>query len=245
MTKGLMVLYGKNSVFERLKADPKSIKGVTVSDSFDHPQTEGLIRQNRIPFERVSARELEKIRPAKDLQGIVAKVDKFCYACFEDLLDIPHSSLTPVFLDRVSDPHNLGVIIRITACFGSFAVVIPEHESCEVNETVLHVACGGENYVKVARVVNLSKAIIEAKRKGFWIVGADAGSEAQDIGHVSLPFPLGLVMGSEGEGIRLGIHKHLDMKVRIPMKGAGLSFNVSMACAIFCYEALRQKERAA
>lgn len=243
MGKGLMVLYGKNSVFERLKANPKSIKNITATDSFSYPEMQDLIHRNRIPFERVSARELEKIRPVKDLQGVVAKVDHFQYSDFEDLLDVSGSALTLIFLDRINDPHNLGVIMRISACFGSFAVVIPEHESCEVNETVLHVACGGENYVKVARVVNLSKAIIEAKGKGFWIVGADANEGAQSIHETSLPFPLGIVMGSEGEGIRAGIRKHLDMKARIPMKGASLSFNVSMACAIFCYEASRQKER--
>lgn len=243
MAKESMVLYGKNSVYERLKANPGSIKNVFMSDHFSHGHMECLIRKHQISSKRLSGREHEKLRPAKDLQGIVAEVEKFQYSDFEDLMGAQHAVM-PIFLDRVNDPQNLGVMIRIAACFGSFAIIIPEHESCEVNETVLHVACGGENYMNICMVTNLSKAIAEAKKSGFWIVGADVSEDAQDIHGISLPFPLGLVMGSEGEGIRPGIQKQLDFRVRIPMQGANLSFNVSMACAIFCYEISRQKGKA-
>ncbi|MFH1692405.1 MAG: 23S rRNA (guanosine(2251)-2'-O)-methyltransferase RlmB [Candidatus Omnitrophota bacterium] len=243
MAKGTMALYGKNSIYERLRANPKSIKNVFMTDHFSHEQIESLIHKYHIPAKRLSAKEHAKLRPAKDLQGIVAEVDKFQYYDFQNILDSQHARM-PIFLDRINDPQNLGVMVRIAACFGSFAIVIPEHESCEVNETVLHVACGGENFVKICMVTNLSKAIIEAKKSGFWIVGADVNEDAQDIQEVSLNFPLGLVMGSEGEGIRPGIQKHLDFRVRIPMQGASLSFNVSMACAIFCYEISRQKGKA-
>lgn len=243
MVKGLMVLYGKNSVYERLKANPKSIKNISVAQGFDEKAIEDLAKKNHIPFERLPLRELEKIRPTKDLQGIIAKADQFQYVPFDDLLEISPEGqkIIPIFLDRINDPQNLGVIIRITACFGGFAIIIPEHEACAVNETVLHVACGGENYVKVCMVTNIAKAIIEAKKSGFWIVGADAGDEARDIHATTMPFPLALVMGSEGEGIRTGIQKHLDIRARIPMGGAKLSFNVGMACAIFCYEISRRK----
>lgn len=127
------------------------------------------------------------------------------------------------------------------ACFGGFAIIIPEFGACEVNETVLHVASGGENYISIAMVSNLSKSIIAAKEYGYWIVGADVSDEAEDINEVSLPFPLGFVLGSEGEGIRYGVQKHLDIKVRIPMRGANLSFNVVVACAIFCHEIIKKQ----
>jgi len=143
----------------------------------------------------------------------------------------------------VNDPHNLGVILRTAACFGGFAVVIPEFEACEVNETVLHVASGGENYIPVSRVTNISKAIGRAKDAGYWIVGAVVDEDAADINETELPFPLGLVLGSEGSGIRPGIKKHLDVKIYIPMKGASLSLNVNIACAIFCYEISRRIAR--
>ncbi len=242
MSKSLMLLYGRNSVLERLKANPVSINKVILQDNFDSPHMEKLIRTNNISVEHLPSRKLARIKPAKDLQGIVAKVDKFSYTPFDDLLDQPQArQLSLIFLDRINDPHNLGVIIRTVACFGENALVIPKFKACEVNETVLHVASGGENYVPVSMVSNLSNAIIKAKGRGYWIMGAVLEAEAEDINKISLPFPLALVLGSEGEGIRYGIQKHLDIKARIPMEGAKLSFNVNMACAIFCHEISKQK----
>ena len=150
--------------------------------------------------------------------------------------------ITLIFLDRVYDPQNLGSIIRTAACFGGFAVVIPKHKACQVTETVLHVAQGGENHVPVVMVTNISKAIEEAKESGYWIVGAVTSDDAQDIDKVSLSFPVGFVLGSEGEGVRYGVQKHIDLKARIPMRGESLSFNVTVACAIFCYQIIRDKD---
>lgn len=237
-----MILYGRNPVYERLKAAPRSIRHVFVQDNVELPHIERLIRRNRIDMERVSSRQLSKMKHTKDLQGIVAKVDKFSYALFDDLLNLPNNKqLTLVFLDRLNDPQNLGVIIRTAACFGKFAIVIPEFNACGVTEAVLHVASGGENFVPVSMVSNISSAILKAKKKKYWIMGAVVDDDAQDISKISIPFPLGLVMGSEGEGIRYGIDKQLDMKVRIPMRGAKLSFNVAMAGAVFFHEISKQR----
>jgi 23S rRNA (guanosine2251-2'-O)-methyltransferase len=241
MAKNYMLLYGKNSVLERLRANPQTIRKVFLAEKFNEPGFLNLIEEHAVEVERLPAAEMAKKRPAKDLQGIFAKIDKFQYADFEDLLERAESEkATLVFLDRVNDPHNLGVIIRTTACFGGFAVVIPEFEACDVNETVLHVASGGDNYTPVSRVTNISKAISRAKDAGYWIVGAVIDEDAADINKISLPFPLGLVLGSEGSGIRPGIRKHLDSKARIPMKGAHLSLNVNVACAILCHEICKQ-----
>lgn len=238
-----MMLYGRNSIFERLKTNPTSIKKIFLQDNLTSPShVEKLIKTNNIAVERLPSRRLARIKPAKDLQGIVAQVDKFEYTPFDGLFNHPEDEqLTLIFLDRINDPHNLGVIIRIAACFGSFAVVIPRFEACEVNETVLHVASGGENYVPVSIVSNLSNAILKAKKRGYWILGAIVNGQAEDLNKISLPFPLGLVLGSEGKGIRYGIDKQLDIKAHIPMQGAQLSFNVSMACAIFCHEIIRRR----
>ena len=185
------------------------------------------------------------MRPEKDLQGIVARVNKFEYQDFGSLVKMPEDKrLNLIFLDRLFDPHNLGVIMRTAACFGGFGIVIPGHNACEVTEAVLHVASGGENYVPVSMVANLTGAIIKAKDNGYWIMGGTVADDAQSLHEISIPFPLGLVMGSEGEGIRYGIEKHIDIKARIPMHGAELSFNVAMASAIFCYEISRQKKGA-
>lgn len=231
-----MFIYGKNSVVERLKTNPQSIAKIFLEENFSAPHIEELIKSAKIMVKRVSKKELSRIKHADSLQGIVASVARFEYADLEDLLDKPKNEQSSlIFLDRVFDPQNLGAIIRTTACFGKFAVVIPRHKACEVTEAVLHVASGGENYTPVAMVSNLTNALLTAKKKGWWVVGA-VTEGGEDISRVSLPFPLCFVLGSEGEGIRYGIDKYLDIKTHIPMKGAPLSFNVATSCAIFCHQ---------
>ncbi len=236
-----MFLYGKNSVLERLKANPRSIKKIFLQENFDVPHIIKIIKAENIPLKYVTEKELLRIKRADRLQSIVAEVNKFTYMPFEGLLYKPaEKRLTFIFLDSINDPHNLGSIIRILACFGGFAVVIPKHGSCEVNETVLHVASGGENFIPVSMVTNLSHALREAKESGYWVAGTIVEG-GEDLHKVSLPFPLCLVLGSEGKGIRHGLQKHFDLKISLPMHGTPLSFNVAMACAIFSYEIAKQR----
>jgi len=237
-----MLLYGKNSVCERLKARPKTIKKIFVEEDFSDARIFALAGKVKVPLAKVSARRLNKIKRAPNCQGIVAEVEAFAYTPFEDLVyNKAPDKLSLIFLDRLYDPQNLGAIIRTAAAFGNFAVVIPKHKACPVTETVLHIACGGENFVPVAMVSNLSGALIKAKKNGYWLVGAQTRG-GKNIREVSLPFPLGLVLGSEGEGIRYGVDKHLDLRLSIPMRGAPISFNVTMACAVFCYEISKQSK---
>jgi len=238
-----MYLYGKNSVLERLRAHPETIRKVYFQDNFRDQEIRRAISALRIPAAEVSESELLRIKRADRLQGIVAEVDRFRYTPFDELLHLPAKErLSFIFLDSLNDPHNLGTIIRTAACLSGFAVVIPEHGSCEVNDTVIHVASGGENYVPVSLVKNLTTALIEAKKAGYWAAGT-VTEGGEDISNVSLPFPLCLILGSEGTGIRYGLQKHLDLKITLPMKGAQLSFNVAMACAIFCHEIAKQREK--
>ena len=237
------LLYGKNSVYERLRINPKSIRKLFLEkNSCDPNNIEGLIKNKSIPIEYLSKEKLAKIKSCDNLQGIIADIGDFQYTPFSDLLDRPkQKQISLIFLDRVFDPQNLGAIIRSCACFGNFAIVIPRFKACKINETVIHVASGGENYVPVSLVSNISNAIIQAKNKGYWIMGALPEKDALDINKIQFLFPLGLVLGSEGKGIRYGINKRLDMKIRIPMSGGKLSFNVAMACAIFCHEINKQR----
>lgn len=236
-----MYLYGKNSVLERLNVNPKGVRRIFLQDNFSDQQIIKVINSSGAPVSRVTEKELLKIKNADRLQGIIAEVDRYQYTPFERLLQqAKEERLSLIFLDNLNDPHNLGSVLRIAACFGGFAAVIPEHGSCEVNETVIHVASGGENYVPVSMVTNLSRALMDAKKAGYWAVGTVIEG-GEDINKVSLPFPLCLVLGSEGTGIRYGLQKHLDLKVTLPMKGAQLSLNVAMASAIFCYEIVKQR----
>ncbi|MFH1503885.1 MAG: 23S rRNA (guanosine(2251)-2'-O)-methyltransferase RlmB [Candidatus Omnitrophota bacterium] len=235
-----MFLYGKNSVFERLKYNPKSIRKVFLEEGFNSPHIEKLIKNKNVSLKRVSVKELKRIKEVRLSQGIIAEVDEFEYAHLEDLISRPKpEKFSLIFLDRIFDPQNLGAIIRTTACFGAFAIIIPKHKACAITETVLHVACGGENFTPVVMVSNLSNALLKAKDSGYWAAGALV-SGGQDIAKTELPFPLCFILGSEGEGLRYGVEKHLDIKVHIPMRGTPLSFNVTAAAAVFCYEVTKQ-----
>ncbi|MFA6282121.1 MAG: 23S rRNA (guanosine(2251)-2'-O)-methyltransferase RlmB [Candidatus Omnitrophota bacterium] len=237
-----MFLYGKNSIVERLKKNPCTIKAIVFEDNFADDYIEKMIRSQRIPSQRVSKERLSKILRTQHTQGIIAEVENFIYTDFDELLSVPKGQeRVLIFLDRVYDPQNLGAILRSGACFGGFAVIIPKHKACGVTETVLHVAQGAENYISVSMVSNVSGAIINAKKSGYWIVGAVVDKEAKPLGSIDIPFPLGIVLGSEGEGVRYGVDKHIDIRATIPMGEASLSYNVSIACAIFCYEANKQR----
>jgi len=241
MAKNSMYLYGKNSVCERLLANPESIKTIYIQDTLNAPHILNLIRSKGVSFRKVREKELSKIKRADRIQGIVAEVVRFKYTEFDELTAGKDDNRTTLlFLDDINDPHNLGSILRIAACMGGFGVVIPRHSSCEVNDTVMHVASGGENHTPVAMVSNTLNALTKAKQAGYWIAGTvvDGGDNIQS---KSLPFPLALVLGSEGVGIKPTIQKHLDFRITLDMKGAQLSLNVAMAAAVFCYEINKQK----
>jgi 23S rRNA (guanosine2251-2'-O)-methyltransferase len=241
MAKNLMILYGINSILERLKCDPESIRKIFIEESFTHREIERLITKNNTRFDIVSVRELKRITPAKDLQKIVAKVEQFEYVPFEDLLK-QKSKTALVFLDGIHDPHNVGVILRTLACYGGFALVLPEHAACSINDTVMHVASGGENYVPVAQVPDLSAAVAKAHARGFTLYGSLPAGEASAITTLTFTFPLAIVLGAEARGISEDVLAKVDHKIMIPMDGAPLSFNVNNACAIMCYEIAKQRK---
>ncbi|MDP8265752.1 MAG: 23S rRNA (guanosine(2251)-2'-O)-methyltransferase RlmB [Candidatus Aceula meridiana] len=239
-----MRLFGKNPVIERIKVNPRSIKKIYLQEA--HPDALYIKKKARkwgLALYVVPKSKMIKMTRHANSQGVLAEVDDFTYLLYEDLLDLAvKKKLSLLFLDELKDPQNLGAIVRSLACLGNFAIVLPKKESVEVTEAVSRVACGGENYVHIAKVANLSRAILEAKERGFWIAGAVV-EDGQDIYDAKFSYPVGLVVGSEQKGIRSPILKHLDMKITIPMKQARLSLNAAQATTIFCYEITKQKKK--
>jgi 23S rRNA (guanosine2251-2'-O)-methyltransferase len=236
-----MHLYGKRPVAERLRAAPKTVRTLVIRQETDAAEIVKAAKAAGITFQSVSREEFSRLSPDAHTQGVLAEVEDFRYAAIEDLLKQPEPRPTLILLDRVTDPQNLGAILRTLACFGRFAVVIPKHDSAEVNETVLRVACGGENYVPVARVTNLGPASETAKKAGYWIAGASPSGGGSPLHTSDWPEPLAVVLGSEGGGIRPGLEKHLDLTLTLPMPGAALSFNVATAAALIGYEITRRR----
>lgn len=228
-------------MIERIKADPKSIRKLYLQKRTDLSEVVKEAKKAGLAFESVDKTWFNRKCGEVHAQGVMAEVTEFEYTLFSILLTECLDSITiPVFVDGVTDPQNLGSIIRNLACLGGFSLVLPEHGSAHVNETVLRVASGGENYIKIARVTNASSAVKKAKEKGIWIVGAVTGGDA-DISEAPLTFPLAVVIGSEGKGVRPGLQKHLDAGLALSMRGAKLSYNVSVAASIFCYEINRRR----
>ena len=235
-----MMLYGKRPVLERLRAAPKTIRALTLKQGTDNPDVVRAAKAAGIPFNSVSKPEFYKRAGEVHAQGVIAEVAEFHYTPLEELLKKPEPRPCLFLLDRITDPQNLGSILRTAACLGGVALVLPKHESVEVNETVLRVACGGENYAPVALVTNLTRACELARQAGYWIAGATADGK-EPLQTADWPTPLAVVIGSEGGGIRPGLEKQLELTLKIPMPGAALSFNVATAAAIIAYEITRRR----
>ncbi|MFA6636715.1 MAG: 23S rRNA (guanosine(2251)-2'-O)-methyltransferase RlmB [Candidatus Omnitrophota bacterium] len=237
-----MKLYGKNPVIERIKTSPGTIKKLYLRKRTELSAVVKEIKKADLRFESIEEYEFLKICPGANTQGVVAEVEDFVYSDFQEVLaDCLEKGTVIVFADEITDPQNLGGIIRNLACLGGFSLVIPEHNSAEVNETALKVANGGENFLKIARVTNTASCIRKIKEHGVWVMGADVTS-TEDIRDVEWQYPLAVVIGSEGKGIRPGILKELDEKISLPMAGARLSYNAAVAAALFCYEINRGKK---
>ncbi|MDE2027199.1 MAG: 23S rRNA (guanosine(2251)-2'-O)-methyltransferase RlmB [Candidatus Omnitrophica bacterium] len=239
-----MKLYGKNPVIERLKSNPKSIQRILIDEHHaDLSYIRKKCHQWGISVATVPHSKIQRMAQNLNTQGILAEIGDFVYVPIDELLQQAlDKKRTPVFLDNLNDPQNLGGIIRSCGALGDFDIVIPTTESVGITESVLRVACGGENYLSVARVSNLGHAIERAKKMGFWIVGTVVEG-AGSLTSAELQFPLGLVMGSEEKGVRDIILKKLDMQVMVPMKNQRMSLNVAHATSMLCYEIIRQKKQ--
>ncbi len=235
-----MHLYGKRPVIERLKSDPKTIRSLYLQQGVALPDVVQTAKAAGKVFVSVPKSDFTKLAGEVHAQGVLAEVEEFQYIPLEDLLKKPEPRPTLLLLDRVTDPQNLGAILRTCACLGGIALVLPKHDSALVNETVLRVACGGENYVPVSLVTNLVHACELAKEAGYWIAGAQT-NDGEPIHKAAWPSPLGVVLGSEGGGIRPGLKKHLELTLTLPMPGAALSFNVATAAALIAYEITRRR----
>lgn len=144
-------------------------------------------------------------------------------------------------LDGIQDPHNLGACLRSALAANVDAVLLPNSRSAEITPAVANVSCGASEVLPIFQVANLKREVQQMKEKGLWVVGG-AGEEAQSLYDVTLNLPLVLILGSEGEGIRFGLRELCDYRVAIPMNPAMESLNVSVACGVMLFEAVRQRQ---
>jgi len=182
--------------------------------------------------------------PFKAHQGIIAIAPPFEYASLPELIGRRRegSPRLLVVLDHLTDPHNVGAIVRTAEAAGADGVVMPSRRAAGVNATVRKAAAGAAAHIPIARVANIAEAIRVMKRAGIWVAGADASDGAVDFAAADFNRDLALVIGAEGSGLSALIKRECDYLVRLPMRGKVASLNASVAAAILIYEALRQRE---
>ena len=191
----------------------------------------------------VDRRKLDAMSFTHAHQGVIALAAARNYFTIDDLLEEAASrGETPllVICDELSDPHNLGAIIRSAECAGAHGVIIPKRRSVGLTATVAKASAGAVEYMKVAKVTNINAAIEELKEKGVWIFGTTAEGSIP-MYQADLTGPAAIVIGSEGEGMSRLVQKNCDVTVHIPMAGRITSLNASAAASILLYEAVRQR----
>ena len=232
---------GRRPVLELLR-NKGGVERVFMAEGMAPSKVLGEIRkratEGAIPVRVVPKKEIERMAGGTNHQGVVAKAGRYRYAPFDGLIG-PTSAL--LFLDGITDPHNLGSLLRSADGAGFTGVVLPAHRSVGVTPAVRRVSAGAAEVVPVARVPNLSQAIDDARKGGLWILGLDEKSDADLWSSELAEPPVGLVLGAEDRGISRLVREHCDALVGIPSFGKIGSLNVGVAGAVAMFEVARRR----
>lgn len=237
-----MIVDGINVVRELLKACVKVEKIVAIDS--DNAEIVALIDKARsmgVKTIVLEKKEFEKTVKFKN-QGIVAYIPEFRYCDVDEiLLTAEKRNEKPfiVILDGITDPHNLGAIIRTCECAGVHGVIIPQNRACEVTDTVYRTSAGAVIHMNVAMVTNITRTIKDLQNKGVWVYALEAGNKK--LYNADFSYPTALVVGSEGKGVSRLVLKTVDEVLSLDMFGQVNSLNASNASAIAVYEVVRQR----
>ena len=238
-------LEGRNALTEALRAG-RTIDKVFIATGDTDKGLQRLAAEAKeagavvVPVDR---RKLDQMSFTRSHQGVIALTAAHEYATIDEILqeaaDRGENALI-VICDELTDPHNLGAILRSAECAGAHGVIIPKRRSVGLTATVAKAAAGAMEYMKVARVTNINSAIAELKEKGVWVFGT-AAEGSVPMYKADLTVPAAIVIGNEGDGMSPLVRKNCDVMVHIPMKGRISSLNASAAASILLYEAVRQR----
>ncbi|MGF7145343.1 23S rRNA (guanosine2251-2'-O)-methyltransferase [Anaerotaenia torta] len=235
---------GRNAVMEAFRSG-KTIDRLFVLDGCQDGPVKSIVREAKKTdaiITYVKKERLDQLSSTEKHQGVIAYAAAYEYAEVEDILQAAEEKKEPPFvvlLDGIEDPHNLGAIIRTAHQAGAHGVIIPKRRAVGLTATVARTSAGALNYLPVAKVTNLAVTIEELKEKGLWFVCADM--EGELLYRMDLKGPIGLVIGSEGEGVSRLVREKCDFMAKIPMFGKVDSLNASVAMGILAYEIVRQR----
>jgi 23S rRNA (guanosine2251-2'-O)-methyltransferase len=240
------IIEGRNAVIEALRTDTPIDKIYLAKGETD--KTLGHIasraREAGIVVVEADRRKLDAMSRTHSHQGVIALAAVREYVSVQSILDAAAEKGEPPLLvvcDEISDPHNLGAILRTAECAGAHGVIIPKRRSAGLTAIVAKTSAGAVSYVPVARVANLSATLKELKKQGIWVFGT-AAEGTTNLYNADLKGPAAIVIGSEGDGMSRLVSENCDFLVSIPMRGRISSLNASAAAAILLYEAVRQRQ---
>ena len=247
------IIEGRNAVIEALRAGTTIDKifiqkgetdktlGHIASTARAAREIVAMAREQKVIVQEVDRAHLDAMAPGH--QGLIAVVSAYAYKTVDDMLALAKERGEAPFLvilDGVTDPHNLGAIIRTAECAGAHGVVIPKRRSAGLTSIVAKTSAGAVSYVPVARVPNIPALLEQLQKEGVWVFGT-AAEGTSDLYSADLKGPAAIVIGSEGDGMTRLVREKCDFLVSIPMKGRISSLNASAAAAILLYEAVRQR----
>jgi 23S rRNA (guanosine2251-2'-O)-methyltransferase len=237
-----MIIYGVNPVIEAIRAHPARIRYVAVAreQSGRHRRVIEEAKNAGVAVRNLPGDQIERLANRGVHNGVVAEIADAEYADFDAVVEREGTSFV-LIVDGVTDPQNLGAILRVAEGFGVHLVVLPEHESVGLTSVVVKASAGATAWVPVAQATNLSRAIETLQKRGYWVYAAAADGDAPDA--IDFRGNVALVLGSEGKGIRRNVLEHCDRRVTIPMSGRLESLNVATAAAVLCYEVARQNRK--
>ncbi len=235
-------IYSRNAVYETLIANRRQVIRLLVADgAIEKGQLAKILemaRQKKVPVEKVNKQKLE--RYSHQHQGVVLEAGPYQYSDLSEMSELAAKRNEPLFvllLDSLQDPQNFGTLLRTAEAAGVHGVLLPLARSVEVTPSVVNSSSGASEHLLIGRS-NLAQAIDILKQEGAWIVGLDEDLRSQTPDQIRLDGAIGVVVGSEGEGIRPLISKKCDFLLRLPMKGQIESLNASVAGSIVLYLAL-------
>jgi 23S rRNA (guanosine2251-2'-O)-methyltransferase len=230
---------GRNPVFETITAHRRECFRIMLATGVEEKgvisQILSLAKENKIPVERVNRQKLDSL--GGNPQGIALEAAPYPYADLRDILvaaERCEEKPYVLILDTLQDPQNLGTLLRSAEAFGVHGVIIPPHSAAGVTPAVVHASSGACEHLLIA-ATNLAQAISELKQANVWVVGLDAGEDAQDIADINLDGALALVVGSEAEGMRPLVRRSCDVIARLPMIGRIESLNAAVSGSIALY----------
>ena len=237
-----MIIYGVNPILEAIRSHPARIRyvGVAREETARHQRLMGEAKRAGVAVRNLALDQIDRLAGRGVHNGVVAEVSETAYADFDEVVEKDETNFV-LIVDSITDPQNFGAILRVADGFGVDLVVIPEHDSVGLTPVAVKASAGASEWVQVAQVTNLSRAIETLKKGGYWIYAAAENGDRPDA--IDFTGKVALVVGNEGKGIRRNVLEHCDRVVTIPMGGHVQSFNVATATAVLCYEVRRQQTK--